>query len=140
MEKTKVQQILEELKQAYPKREISSLATKQRGNRWLIVIKGFDSTGDIDDWSVDTVYPIFWDMLKQLEQHEGATNDLRFLFIRNNQFVLWSPNVGFGNVFKEFKKPLHKDVYGDYAQQHYVGECKDINDVLAYLTTTDVWF
>ncbi|MBR1604951.1 MAG: hypothetical protein IJ660_02455 [Alphaproteobacteria bacterium] len=140
MEEIKIKQILVELKQAYPKYEIFALSTKQRGNRQLIVVKGFSPVGDIDDWSIDTVYPIYWEMVKLLEQHEGANHDLRFLFIRNNQFVLWSPDVGFGDVFREMKKPLHKDVYGDYAQQHYVGECKDIQDVLDYLTTTDVWF
>ncbi|MBR3662313.1 MAG: hypothetical protein IKN67_03425 [Alphaproteobacteria bacterium] len=140
MEQTKVKQILDELKSAYPKYDISSCLTQQRGDRYLIIVKGFDDVGDIDDWSVDTVYPIWWNMVHILETHEEAMRDLRLLFIRNNQFMLHSPDVGLGSVFKEFKKPLHKEVYGDYAHMHYIGECQDINDVLDYLTQTHVWF
>ena len=140
MEQKQIQQVLAELQRAYPKYDISALSTKQRGERHLIVIKGFENIGDIDDWSVDMVYPILWKMLRLLEEHKEANHDLRLLFIRDNQFVLWSPDVGCGNVFREIKKPIHKDVYGDQERQHYVGECQDINDVLEYLTTTQVWF
>ena len=79
-------------------------------------------------------------MLEILEKHEEAMRDLRLLFIRGNQFMLHSPNVGFGSVFREMNKPLYIDVYGDQERQHYVGECQDINDVLEYLTQTQVWF
>ena len=140
MEELRIKKILEELQQAYPKYEISSLSTQQRGNRYLIVVKGFDASGNIDDWTVNVVYPIWWNMLEILDKHEGAMRDLRLLFIRDNQFMLHSPDVGFGSVFREMTKPLHIDVYGDYERQHYVGECMNINDALEYLTTTQVWF
>ena len=140
MKEKQVQQILEELKQAYPRYDISTLPTKQRGNRYLIIVNGFRDEGDIDDFSVDIVYLIRWGMLDILEEQNDAMRDLRLLFIRGNQFVLYSPDVGCGNAFKEFKKPLHKEVYGYFQHQHYVCECQNINDVLEYLTTTDVWF
>ena len=54
--------------------------------------------------------------------------------------MLHSPNIGFGSVFREMNKPLYIDVYGDQERQHYVGECQNINDVLEYLTQTQVWF
>lgn len=136
-EKTK---ITEELKKAFPQLEISMLATKHRGDRSLIVVKGFSQSGDIDDWSVDIVYPIWWRMIEILEQYEDGMRNFRLLFIRDNQFMLHSPEVGFGNVFREFSKPLQQDVYGDFANQHYVGECQNINDVIEYLTSTQVWF
>ena len=131
MEQTQVQQILEELKKAYPNYDISSRLAQR--NRYLIIIKGFNFVGNIDDWSVDLIYPIWWNMMDILAKHEGAMRNLRLLFIRDNQFVLHSPDVGMGSVFKKFKKPLRMDVYGDYERQHYVGECQNINDVLDYL-------
>ena len=140
MQETKVQQILDRLKQAYPQYEISSLSTKQRGGRHLIIIKGFTDNSDIDDWSIDIVYPVMWKMMTIFEKYEDAMRCLRLLFIRNNQFVFHSPDVGKGNAFKEMQKPVNVDVYGNYERQHYVGQSRDINDVLEYLTTTQVWF
>ena len=140
MEEQKIQEILEEMKQACSELEVSMLSTKQRGDRRLIVVSGFSPSGDIDDWSISVVNPLFWSMRDKLSEHKDEQGSFRMLFIRGNQFVLWSPNVGFGNVFREFDKPLHTDVYGYEAQQHYVGSCKDINDVIGYLTTTHVWF
>ena len=140
MEEEKVQEILEKLKQTCPDLEVSMLQTKQRGDRRLIVIQGFSATGDIDDWSINVVNPIMWRMQDKLAEYDGGMLDFRMLFIRGNQFVLWSPDVHFGDVFAEFTKPLHKEVYGYEAQQHYIGGCSDINDVLDYLTHTQVWF
>lgn len=140
MEEKKLNEILEELKHAFPKYDILSLPTNQRGNRQLIIVQGFDSFGSIDTWSVDVVYPIWWDMMKILEKYEGAMRDLRLMFIRGNQFLLHSPDVGLGNVFKNMDKPLHREVYGYEGHRHYIGECRDINDVLEYLASTQVWF
>ena len=140
MEEQEIQEILEEMKQACSEFEVSMLPTKQRGDRRLLVVSGFSPSGDIDDWSINVVNPIFWRMRDKLAEHEGGQRDFRVLFIRSNQFVLWSPDVCWGNVFREFDKPLHTDVYGYEAQQHYVGLCKDINDVIHYLTNTQVWF
>ena len=140
MEETKTQQILEELKHAFPKYEISSLPTNQRGDRQLIIVQGFDTEGSIDSWSVYVVYPIWWDMMKILEKYEGGLRDFRLMFIRGTQFLLHSPDVGCGNVFKNIEKPLFRKVYGYAEHQHYIGECRDINDVLEYLTTTTTWF
>ena len=140
MEKEKIQEILEKLKQTCPDFEVSLLRTEQRGGRYLIVIQGFSAVGDIDDWSINVVNPIMWRMQDRLAEYDGGTRDFRLLFIRSNQFVLWSPDVYCGDVFAEFTKPLHKEVYGFEAQQHYIGVCKDINDVLDYLTHTQVWF
>ena len=140
MEETKIQQILDELRQAHPMYDISALPTKQRGNKQLIVVKGFKNEGNIDSWSISIIYPLQWDMWNILEKNEGATGSLRLLFIRENQFVFYSPDTGCGNVFEEMKKPLHVDVYGGYEHQHYIGECLDINDILEYLSTTQIWF
>jgi hypothetical protein len=132
--------IMEELKNAFPRLEISMLSTKQRGNRKLIIVKGFSEIGDIDDWSVDIVYPIWWKMIEILERYESAMRDFRLLFIRGNQFMFHSPYLGFGDVFGGFSKPLRKDAYGDYAHRHYIGECQNINDVMEYLTSMQVRF
>ena len=140
MKEEQVQQILEELKQAYPMYDISTLSTKQRENRQLIVVKGFKNEKSIDAWTVGIIYTLRWNMLKILNKHEGATRDLRLLFIRENQFVLYSPDTGRENVFKEIEKPLRVSVYGEAEHQHYIGECDDINDVIEYLTTTTNWF
>lgn len=140
MPETDVQQILEELKQAYPEYEISSLTTKQRGDKYLFVIKGFDSAGDIDEWSINIVYPAFADIQKFLDQRENTLKNLRLLFVRGNQFVFYTPDIGQGNVFREMTQALHTECYGLYERQHYIGECLNINDVLSYLTTTNVWF
>ncbi len=134
------EKILKELNNAFPKLEISPFSTKQRIDRTLIVVQGFSEAGDIDDWSINIVYPIWWKMIEILERHEGGMRDFRLLFIRNNQFMLHSPDVGLGNIFKEFSKPLMKDVYGDYERQHYIGNCQNINDVIEYLTSTQIWF
>lgn len=140
MRETDVQQIVEKLKRAYPKYEISFLATQQRGGRYLITVKGFDAAGDIDDWSVDVVYPVFKGMQELLEQQEDALKYVRLLFIRDNQFMLHSPDVGCGSAFKKMEKPLYVECYGYCENQYYVGECLDIADVLAYLTTMSVCF
>ncbi len=140
MEEASIQQVLKELKQTYPQYKISSLATRQRGNRHLIIVRGFKNTGDIDDWSINVVYPIWWNMMEILEKHEGAMRNFRLLFIRNNQFMLHSPNVGCGDAFREMKRPLRKEVYSDFERQHYIGECRNIADVLEYLTLTQIWY
>ena len=141
MEETKVQQILENLRQAFPKYEISSLLTKQRGKKYLIIVKGFDAIdSNIDDWSTKIVYPIWWDMMKILETHEEGICNLRLMFIRDNQFLLHSPDVGCGNVFRNMEKPLFRNVYGYAEHQHYICQCQNINDVLEYLTQTQIRF
>lgn len=140
MKEKQVQQILEELKQTFPMYDISPLPTQQRGNRQLIVVKGFKNEGSLDAWAVGVIYPLRWKMLLILEKYEGATRDLRLLFIRENQFVLYSPDIGYGNVFKEMKKPLRVGVYGDFEHQRYIGECETIDDVIEYLTTNTNWF
>ncbi|MEE6207719.1 MAG: hypothetical protein VZR95_06675 [Alphaproteobacteria bacterium] len=66
--------------------------------------------------------------------------NFRLLFIRNNQFMLHSPNVGCGDAFREMKRPLRKEVYSDFERQHYIGECRNIADVLEYLTLTQIWY
>ena len=132
--------LLEELKSAYPRYEISMLPTKQRGDRKLVVVKDLEDAGDVDDWTVDRMYPVWWHMRDILANYENGMRDFRLLFICDNQFMLWSPDVGTGNVFREFKKPLRKEVYGYEAQQRYIGECKSIQDVIDYLTETTIWF
>ena len=140
MQETNVQQILEGLRQAYPKYEISSLPTRQRGGKYLFVIKGFDPAEDIDEWSINIVYPAFADMQKFLDQRENTLKNVRLLFVCGNQFVFYTPDIGRGNVFREMKQALHLECYGLYERQHYIGECSNIDDVLNYLTTTNVWF
>lgn len=132
--------VLQALKQAFPNLEISTISTNQRGNKKLIIVKGFSEAGNIDDWSVDTVYPIWWKMIEILDKYKSNSGSFRLLFIRDNQFMLHSPNIGFGNVFRKFDKPLCKYVYGDFERQHYIGECQNINDVIEYLTSTNAWF
>lgn len=133
-------EIMEKLKNAFPNLEVSILTTNQRGDRKLIIVKGFSLEGDIDDWSINIVYPIWYKMMEILEQYEGGMRDFRLMFVRGNQFMLHSPEVGRGAVFRHFKKAVRKDVYGDEKYRHYVGECSDINDVLEYLTQTQTWF
>ncbi len=131
---------MEELKKAYPKHEISSLPTQQRGGRYIFVIRGFSSAGDIDEWSINAVYPVFSDIRRFLEQCENALKYVRLLFVRGNQFVFYTPDIGQGNVFRKMEETLHLECYGLLERQHYIGECYNINDVIDYLTTTDVWF
>ena len=57
------EEILKELKDAFPLFEIEMLSTEQRGNKSLIVVKGFSQNGNIDDWYSRTVYPIWWEMI-----------------------------------------------------------------------------
>ena len=139
MQKNDVQQLLEELKLAYPKYEISSLATQQRSGAFLFVVKGFDLNGDIDDWSVDVVYPLFSKMRGLLNQREEGMGCVRLLFVRDKQFVFYSPDFGLGNVFREMTRLSSLDCYGVLEFQHYVGEAFNIDDVLEYLITTKVW-
>lgn len=132
---------MEGLRQAFPAYEVSSLSTQQRGNKYLLVVKGFASGGCIDDWSVGVVYPLFSDMRKVLEQYKNALRYVRLLFVRDNQFVFYTQNTGWsGDIFREMSETLHYESYGYEEYQHYVGECLNIDDVLTYLTTTNVWF
>ena len=140
MDKQKAEELLEKLKSSYAEYEISILPIKQQVARWLVVVNDSHQTGDLDDWSIDVIRPIGRAMADILGKYEGGLIDFRLLFIRCNQFVLWSPDVGTGNAFAEFKKPLKTSVYGYESHQHYVGECQDIQDVLNYLTGTSVWY
>ena len=134
MEEQKVQQMLDELQQACPKYEISIRTTQRRGDVRLIVIQGFSSHGDIDSWAVDVVSPIWWDIvLKCVEKHKLEGN-LRTLFIRENQFVFYSPDTGTGSVFEKMEKPVNFEVYGGEYHRYYVGECEKMEDVINYLT------
>lgn len=135
-----VQKILEELKRAYPKYEISAHSTQQRGGKYLFVVGGFGAVGDIDDWFLQEVSPFYWEMLKFLEQRVDVRKYIRLLFVRGNQFALYSPDIGCGNVFREMEKIHHEDCFGYYENQYYIGACLNISDVLEYLTTTKVWF
>lgn len=140
MEEQKVPQILEELKQAYPNLEFSVLPTQRHNGMKLVVIKGFDdnSEKDIDDWSVDVVYPILWGTIMPLAEKYEAMRYVRFIFIRGTEFVLHSPDVGLGSVFACLRKPIdiHVVVFGSEKRRHYVGECQKINDVIDFLTNT----
>ena len=141
MKETSVQQILEELRQAYPGYEISALPTQQRGGKYLFIVKGFASGGDIDDWSVDVVYPLFSDMREVLKQNKNALIYGRLLFVRDNQFVFYTPDTCWsGNIFREMKETLHYESYGYEEYRHYIGECLNIDELLTYLTTTNVRF
>ncbi len=140
MQEMNVQKILEELKQVYPKYEVSALPTQQRGGRYLFVVSGFGTLGDIDDWFLQEVSPFYREMLKFLEQRVDVWKYIRLLFVRGNQFVLYSPDMGLGNVFYKMEKAHQEDCFGYYENQYYIGECLNINDVLEYLTTTKVWF
>ncbi|MBP5698509.1 MAG: hypothetical protein J6W96_03165 [Alphaproteobacteria bacterium] len=134
------EEILKELKDAFPLFEIEMLSTEQRGNKSLIVVKGFSQNGNIDDWYSRTVYPIWWEMISILDNYKRGLRSFRLLFVRGNQFMLHSPNVDCGDVFREFKELLYKDISGYDSMQRYVGECRDINELLEYLTTTQIWF
>ena len=136
----KEKQILEELKQTFPQLEFLLFSTRQRGDRKLIVVRGFSAGGDLDYWSIEIVYPIWHKMLEILERYDGGMRDFRLLFVRGNQFMLHSPDVGFGAVFREFHKPISIDVYGYEDRRHYVGECQKIIDVVEYLQQTEIWF
>ena len=133
----KIQQILDGIKEAYPKLEVSVLPTKRRGDMRLIVIKGFDDKGDIDDWSEDIVCPILWDTVKPLiDELEEGWKHFRVIFVRDNEFVLHSPDVGFGNVFAEMHEPVQVSAFGYEEWHHYVGESRQIQEVLDFLTQT----
>jgi hypothetical protein len=140
MEEKNVQQVLNALKRFYPELDVSILPTKQCDGRWLVVVKGFADEGDIDFWSIQIIYPIWWTMVDILKDFKDGLSQFRLLFVRGNQFLLHSPDVGRGDVFREMKKGLCKDTYGHESLRHYVGQSIDINDVLTYLTETEVWF
>ena len=140
MQKTDVQQILEELRKVYPEYEISALLTQQKRGRYLFVISNFASGEDIADWAVYTVSPVYQEMFRFFEQRIDARKYIRLLFVRSNQFVLYSPDIGRGSVFRKMEKAHYRECFGYHENQYYVGECLNIEDVLEYLTTTDVWF
>ena len=137
-----VQQILDGIKVAFPKFEVSVLSTKRRGDLRLIVIKGFDDECDIDDWSENVVYPILSDTVKPLiDGLEKGWRHFRVIFIRDNEFVLYSPDVGLGNIFARMHQPVHVEGFGYEEWHHYVGESRQIQGVLDFLTQTpEIYF
>jgi len=59
MQETEIKQILEELRKVYPEYEITAFPTQQKRGRYLFVVSNFVSGGDIDDWAIYTVSPVY---------------------------------------------------------------------------------
>lgn len=132
--------VLEKLKKNFPELEFAAYSTNQRGKRKLITVRGLSSNQDIDYWVINTVYPVWRKMVEIIQKYKKGMSNFRLMFVQDNQFMLHSPDVGCGNVFVEFFKPINIEVYGYYEKQHYVGECYDINEVIEYLTQTKIRF
>lgn len=135
-----VQQILDELKQAFEGYEISVVSTRQRGGKCLFVVSGFSAAGEIDAWPIEEVRPLYREMQAFLKQRMDVLKYARLLFVRGTQFVFYSPDIGGGSVFRKMETLHNLECYGYEHSQYYVGACLNIDDVVEYLTTTDVWF
>lgn len=132
-------EIMKELEQTFPLMQFLRFQTKQSGNTELLGILEFSPRRDIDYWTVEVVYPIAKRIQEILQKHDY--DGFRLMFIKDNQFVLYSPDVGCGSVFREYDKPIYSiDVWGYKEQQHYVGVCQNIMDVVEYLKQTTICF
>lgn len=132
-------EIMKELEQTFPSLEFLLFSTKQHDNKELIGIIGFSGRGNSVYWSIEVVSPLAKRMHEILQKHEY--DNFRLMFIRGNQFVLYSPDTGCGNVFREYDKPIQIDVYNFIKeQQYYIGACHNIVDVVDYLKHTTICF
>jgi len=140
MEEQKQNQFLEALRLVYPDYKFLLLSTMQRGDKMILKVQG--KVGSLDTWEYDKGCQMWWDVIRPTAEKLGIVGDIRTLFILSQtEFVLYAPDIGIrGGVFREIKKPVHYNVYGDIWYQYYVGKCLQIDDVITYLQKTKVPF
>lgn len=142
MTKKQATNFVDELKKAFPKYDISTRETKQRSKLKLILFQGFTTVQGLDDWALDVINNFWWKkIVKLFDKHKGATQQFRILFIKENQFVLYSNYEYLGGKLCEARIPISNlDQNGLEENMYWMGECKDINDLLTFLTTTKEHF
>lgn len=133
MEEEKQNQLLEAVRNACPKAEISLLSTMQRGDKMLLLIKG--AGGNLDNWGFSEGADLWWSVIHPTADKLKINGSIRTLFILSDtDFVLYAPALGiYGGVFGDMKKPIKYEVYGGEWHQYYVGKCQRVDDVIDYL-------
>jgi len=133
MEEQKQNQLLEAVRDACPKAEVSLLSTMQRGDKMLLLIKGVG--GNLDNWGFSEGSDLWWGVIRPTTEKLKINGSVRTLFILSDtEFVLYAPALGiFGGVFGDMKKPVHCEVYDSEWHQYYVGKCQQVKDVIDYL-------
>ena len=130
MDQKQIEKLQTAIKNVCPNNYNVEIKQTKRAAVSLIIIKEPSQTIDLHDWSISFIYPLHWNKISHLFEKPG---DVRTLYCCGNQFVLFSPANG---VFRNFTEMIEYDVYGGENHQHYVGRCKDINKLVAFITET----
>lgn len=133
MEEEKQNQLLQAVRDACPKAEVSLLTTMQRGDKMLLVVKG--ALGALDAWGFSTGSDLWWSVIHPATEKLKISGSIRTLFILSDtDFILYAPALGiYGGVFGDMKKPIGFEVYGDEWHRYYAGRCENVDDVINYL-------
>lgn len=127
-----IEELLRRFQDAAPDTEISVYPTASRSHAPLFVIKDKTAAApNIDDWSINTVYPLRNNFLSLLENC-SETTAIRMFFCAGNKFVFYTI---WTDIFNEVPELCHVLWYGNEDYSHCVGECSDIGKVINYLTT-----
>lgn len=111
--------------------EVSIVPTMRR--LYLVVIK-YPPQVDIDDWALSLVN-FHWNIIIPLFRNSVLNGKLRSLYCCDNEFVFYCPDLS-GYVLRKFGAPIVYESYG-YGETHkYIGNCKNIDDLISFLTQT----
>lgn len=117
-----------------PDCKVKILPTNRRGNIKLVVITyppaKITPQYDLDDWAIEEIHPLHHDKVHPLL--EAISYRYRTIYCCGDNFVFYTR---FGGVFKQFTGAIHCDAYGDHEYHKYVGKCRKIDELIAYLTT-----
>lgn len=130
MEQKQIKKLLKAVKDVCPEAYDVKIKQTQKKTVHLVIITEPPRTVDIHDWSISSVYPFHRNKICPLFDKPG---DIRTLYCCGNRFVFFSP---FNGVFKNFAGMIEYDGYGSEETLRYVGRCKNIDDLVAFITQT----
>lgn len=126
------EKVLTAIKEACPRDcKVSVCKTARSVN--LIIIDYRYTDVDIDEWTIERVYPLNWEIGRKITN----PGDYRLLYCCGNKFVFYSP---FEGVFSGFDDLLNYEVFDNEFQHKYVGECREITNLVTYFKKREECF
>ncbi len=129
MDTNQIENLLEAIKQVCSL-DISILSTRRQ--IFLMVIKyPYQENFELNEWAIVNICPLHWDKINPLIKKHSLP--IRCLYCYDNNFVLFSPDLG-RDILGNVKIPIDYNSYGFENNHHYVGDCRDINQLISFLT------
>ena len=125
--------LLSDLQRDCPGYDFSAFDPQRSRDLWLLVIKDPSETGDIEDWSINVVYPLRENKIIPILKRYNAQYKCRVMFRRGDQFVLYSM---WPEVFSHFGEEVACEWCGSDEDLHCMGENPHIEAIIAYLQNT----